>query len=385
MKKHSLKKVAIFYVVTSLLMLQACGNNEIDLCGVEPQQMQPDITSGWLDGIDMKEVYIDIPKGADISTFCVYGDDLYYSFDYISYFEYEANILRNATFEEKYNTQIRVYNISTGMDTLLYLYDEDFCVQTTDMQSNGEVLVWEHYGVESDSWSIMSLDLQCEGSVEELLIDNAEKGMLSTVTLTIDEENLYWYDIIESEEESNSVELKRYNFEKEEVYTDQTELRLMTPYEHVSIIGDICTTYSSINADTSGIFIYDMETDEKMELQVDGQVDSALSNGEFCAWMDGLDYYNRFEIFIYDLNTNEYKKMETSYVFSYGIVGEYLVLNREDGLWVYDVLENKCDNLIKSERTACGYTFQSFSGSLCMELLINENEECGIVILQEKK
>lgn len=389
MKKHSLKKVAMFYAVTCLLMIQACGAAEeeiIGLCGREPQQMQIDITSELSDNVDMNEVCINIPKGAGISTFCVYEDNLYYSLDYIDYLEYEMNVLGEARFRESYNTQIRVHNISTGMDTLLYSYDEDFCVQTTDMQSNGKILVWEHYGIESDSWSIMMIDMNCEENVGELSIDNAEKGRMSTVTLTIDEENLFWYDMIENEAETetNSVVLKRYDFDKKEIYTEQTELYLSSPYEHVSIIDNVCTTYSSINKDVSSILIHDMKTDEKKELQVDGQVCTALSNGEFCVWMGGIDYYDRFEIFIYDLNTNEYKKIESKYVFSYGIVGEYLVLNREDGLWIYDISENKCNNLIKSESTACGYTFQSFSGSLYMEYWKNECETCEFIILQEE-
>lgn len=98
---------------------------------------------------------------------------------------------------------------------MLYQYNETFCVEITDMYCNGEFLIWEDYGVESD-WSVKCLPLTLEESGEPETIINAQSipGDFWSITPVLTEDKVYWYHQGDDEAILYQYDLKRKKWKR---------------------------------------------------------------------------------------------------------------------------------------------------------------------------
>ena len=96
----------------------------------------------------ISEHVIKLDENASIDEYIFAGEKLYYAIGYASYyypFIQEGKELPD--FKNEYNSQIRVYDIATGEDTVLYQYQKDYAVEIGNMRCNGECLIWTEAAV----------------------------------------------------------------------------------------------------------------------------------------------------------------------------------------------------------------------------------------------
>lgn len=354
MKKHN----SLFFVFIFLLLITACSKGkveEVDLTDIKQVTIFDYRKSESIkNNLKMEMFKIKIPNGGQINSFCIYNNTVFYVVDFYNYFENPTGEKPHIDFEKKYNTQIRSFELENNEDLLLYQYDEEKCVQVTDMQCNGKELVWEDY-IDVNSWNIKKMSLSENGVAENIFSYEPEKGIMTAITLTITDDGLFWYNQVG--DGVYSIELCRYDFETKKVSIEKAGLSLSYPFEHINILDGIYTTYKTNLNNTTQIYIDNLKNKEELILNVAGNIRNPVSNGEICVWLVFDDYQDGESIFIYDIKGQTMEKVDVPYVLSYGLVGNLLLVNQEDGLYCYDVKNKEYENIIKTE-IPFGYTFQ---------------------------
>jgi len=278
-------------------------------------------------------------------AFCVEKDSIYYAL----YFG-EDNALGHKEFTSSDNTQIRVYNMNTQEDRLLYLYEEDFFVEVTDMYCNGEILIWEDYGTSEEMWTIKGLALDEDEKVEVLIEGGMYNNSMSTITPTLTDDAIYWYDVMDAE--NGEYALYKYDLSTREISLMQAYRNLATPYTHVPIIDGVLTTYK-YQEDTSIIDIY--KDADVARIEVPGHIDDARSNGKICAWKTDINGDNLLNV--YDIRRREHLEIDCGYFFSYALYDNYIIVNQENGLYVYDILTKTYSVLKETDEVEYLYMF----------------------------
>lgn len=368
-----MKKCKVIMTALLIIFLTGCSQSRQQDIKLDKEELQTydyqEVESSEQD-IKISECEFSIPEHSQVDAFCVYNNIVYYVVGFSDYLENNTGS-HFVEFEEKYNTQIRSFNMNSKEDCLLYQYKEDNCINVTDIVCNGNYLIWEDY--QSDEWKIQKLSL-AEDEVPEIIIDNStyESGTLWTITPVITEDSLYWYD--QSDEPDNPVTLYRYDFETKKTDTFQSGLDLSSPYTHVSIVNGICTFFEKKDKDKSIIYIYNLAKKELTTLTVPMDVSNPISNGEICIWLKGEDYYDREILYVYNLLEGSFEQINVSNAFSYGILGEYIIVNQTD----YDLYNNnelfcydaKCKTyfpITSSENVIYGFTFYGLPDNIYME------------------
>ena len=279
-----------------------------------------------------------LEKGEAVcNAFCVEKDEVYYALCYGALYELEYR-----GFDSSHNTQIRVYNMKTQEDKLLYQYNEDFCVDVTDMYCNGEILIWEDYGTSEEMWTIKGLALDEDEKVEVLIEGGMYNNSMSTITPTLTDDAIYWYDVMDAE--NGEYALYKYDLSTREISLMQACRNLATPYTHVPIIDEVLTTY--IYQDDTSIIEICKDADVA-RIEVPGHIDDARSNGKICAWKTDINGDNLLNV--YDIRRREYIEIDCGYFFSYALYDNYIIVNQENGLYVYDILTKTYSVLKKTD------------------------------------
>lgn len=315
--------------------------------------------------LEVEKFIISTPDDSGVGTFCVYDEMVYYAVGFYSHLENPTG-MSPIEFEDKYNTQIRSYNIESKEDTLLYKYEEEECVNVTDLQCNGTELVWEEYPKNS-VWNIrkLSLDGDTVDEIPEIISCYGAEEKMWSVILTITKDSLYWYNqILETD---NPISLYKYDFKTKKTSVEKTGLSLESPYEHVSIIDGICTTYEKEEDNSTTIHVYDIAKKEETDLHVTTDIRSPISNGEICVWMTGGNLWDRSKIFVYDMSKKVLEQIAVSEAFSYGIVENRVLVNHSNNLYCYDVKNKEYEKLTNTENISYLYTFRGLSENIYAE------------------
>lgn len=314
---------------------------------------------------------IDIPIESRVGSFCIIDDTIYYSLDFTQIFENPTGEEAEPVFEDKHNTQIRSYDKKNNNDELVYQYKEDKCIEVTDIQSNGKYLVWEDY-LNSSMYNVNCLNL-INNEKEKILSREKGKENLSTITLKITDDDLYWYELSEGKtSDYNNFVLYSYDFKTKNTDIKEEGLYLSSPFEHVSIIEDIITTYKKDDdKDITTISIYDNGKKKERQLKVSGDISDPISNGEICVWMDGYGYADGEYMFIYDLSEDSLEKIHLSYAFTYGLIGDFVLLNKDNESLIYDIKNKTYESLDQANYTSNGYIYHGLLGNLYAEKFEN--------------
>ena len=231
---------------------------------------------------------------------------------------------KEIAFEEKYNTQIRVFHIGTKEDEILYQYKENECVSVSDIQSNGTEVIWEEY--KNGTWNVR-LVLKDE-AVEEPLVavsqqNNAE--LMENITLTV------------TEKENNRT------------------------------IIQICENQNNVN------------------LETDIEVSSPIANEKLCIWMKGYDYHERQELYCFDREKQTAYCIPTAYTFAYEVLGDMILLNQENEIVCYDIKNMERTTLTEGGK-GYGFLFAGIEGNIYAEIFDSneESEELHIINIKTK-
>lgn len=273
----------------------------------------------------VEEINIPIPENCNVNSFCVYKDKVYYSIEFGDYLTGQMEIGgKEIAFEEKYNTQIRVFHIGTKEDEILYQYKENECVSVSDIQSNGTEVIWEEY--KNGTWNIR-LVLEDE-VVEEPLVavsqqNNAE--LMENITLTV------------TEKENNRT------------------------------IIQICENQNNVN------------------LETDIEVSSPIANEKLCIWMKGYDYHERQELYCFDREKQTAYCIPTAYTFAYEVLGDMILLNQENEIVCYDIKNMERTTLTEGGK-GYGFLFAGIEGNIYAEIFDSneESEELHIINIKTK-
>ena len=310
------------------------------------------------ENLEMSKYVLDYGDRATSTTFCFAEGKIYYTLYYGYYYESFLHEGKEVSFNPEDNTCIMVYDIETKETAMLYQYQEERWVHTTDMQCNGRYLVWEDYRVE-EGWSIKCLDLTDLGEPEIVAKENVGNGQLDTVTLKITERYLYWYDReVDENGELGRCCIYRYDFENSQLEIVKNFIDTASPYVHISIIDGYLTTYRYYDEKESLIYI-EKENEEIKKIAVNDYVKDVQSNGSICAW-EIRD--NRSTLYVYDIINEKYLSINCKDIFSFALYKNLLVVNQENGLYVYNVRENTYYVLRGEDSKQCNYTYKGIDG-----------------------
>lgn len=320
---RSIKSMTILIYV---LLLTACAVKDtetirfIDNKNVEISDYEE--TESVKNEIVIDSFEIDLPENSSVSTFCVYMDTLYYSVHYIDFFEDPIGNRPEIKFENQYNTQIRAYSLKHKKDELLFQYEEDRCIQVTDLQCNGKELVWED-DMDNNQWNIKKLSLNNK-------------------------------------------------FDTKEVRIGQADLSLASAYEHVNIVHDVSVTFKALEDGKTMIHLMNLRNKKSETFQVNCPVSNPVSNGEICVWSKG--YEDRSVLFVYNIKDQSIEKIAASEIFSYGLIDEILIINQKEGIFGYDIKSKEYSVLIDKEEGTYGFTFQGFKGNVYAEMFQDQHK-----------
>ena len=316
-------------VVMMSLVLCSCSNQQEKNISINENELS--VLSDFQESKSQKEkliieeISIPIPENGNVNSFCVYKDRVYYSIEFGDYLIGQMEIGgEEIAFEEKYNTQIRVFHIGTKEDKILYQYKENECVSVSDIQSNGTEVIWEEY--KNGTWNIR-LVLEDE-VVEEPLVavsqqNNAE--LMENITLTV------------TEKENNRT------------------------------IIQICENQNNVN------------------LETDIEVSSPIANEKLCIWMKGYDYHERQELYCFDREKQTAYCIPTAYTFAYEVLGDMILLNQENEIVCYDIKNMERTTLTEGGK-GYGFLFAGIEGNIYAEIFDSneESEELHIINIKTK-
>lgn len=303
--------------------------------------------------MQMQEFTIPHEKGTSIGTFAVADGKVYYALSYASYYEDPEGVKADADqkFDPKHNTQIRVFDTAALQDTLIYQYDEGRCVDVSDMMCNGKFLLWEDYGIDSELWGVNAWNLSDASKPERIISASEVDAQFTTITLSVTDEGVYWYDLNES---NDACRVYYYDFAKKQSVVYKDGVDTASPYTHVSIVDGVLTTYKYEDGKTK--INVEKGTDET-SFEIDGYVANVQCNGKICAWMKNEDIRQCTNIFLYDLQEKTYFEIDCGGIFSFNVLQNGVLVNQYDGLYLYDIYSNAYEAFKESDTNYCGYTY----------------------------
>lgn len=309
--------------------------------------------------------FIPCEENEYIGANCVYGEWVYYSLDYQMAFENPEGNRVVPDFSEQYQTQIRARNMETGEDKMLYKYDADRCVQVSWMDCNGEDLIWTdlHYG-NVVGWRLFHMKTNESDEPEIILQRDQTKETLWDITPKIYGNRIFWYDLLEDEEEYKRV-VYEYNLDTGKQQQSFANVSFSSPYEHISLVDGIMTTYQYEDEKKSVIHIEEKKR-ERRRVTVPKHIRDAISNRKMCVWANGDNYYNDSEnIMIYDFSSGKVERIN-KYFFNYDLTENFLIVNRREAVYAYDVEKKEYAKLLEAdeEESSFGYISDGADGSL---------------------
>lgn len=347
----------------------------IDLTSAEPSQWKTEDFAEKSQDLSMQEVSLSKDADAASSTFCVTGDMLYYVLDYTNYYQNNEGT-EEKDFDKAHNTQIRMYDMKSQTDSLLYQYDEDFCIRITDMQCDGKVLIWEDYNVGDDSWRVLAYNLSEAEQPEVLFAAGDTDGRLDTITPSLVSDAIYWYDMIEAGSEY-TFSLYRFDMADKKISVIEETSDTGTPYTHVAVSENVLATYT-YEDDTTIITVKGKDGETK--IKTSGNISSLQSNGNITAWLKSEE--ERGNLYIYEKEKDVYITIPSEYIFSFTISNDLLIVNESNGsMKAYNIADKEVMSLREEGETSCGYIFDGTDGKYA-EIFAQEEELLKILILK---
>lgn len=340
-----------------LLYLLSTENKRV----LQTEIIQYEKAEGECPELEVVKAVIPLADNVSVNAFCCKNNKIYYAVYYLTdYF-----IGRESADAER--TEIRCYDLDKKEDSIVFSYDN--FAEVTDMQCNGEVLVWEDYGA-GDGWEIQQLSL-ADGGKSTLLKYKDSSQNFYTITLTLDEDKLYWYD--SDMDNPQNMNLKYYDLSSQKSGSIKEQLTLKSPYEHVSVVNHQCTVYKNMQ-DKSIINSWNTKTKRNTTFAVSGDVYSPIGNENLCIWSRGYGASERNALYYYGRKMDTVKQIELDMFFSYGLIDDIIIVEISDKIFYYDT-GRKVYGLLCDEEGGYGYTFQGSDNCVYFERRGTENFE----------
>lgn len=297
----------------------------------------------------IKEFKLPLPENADISCFCYSSPYIYYGISYTFYKESMLTVGKEFVYSDDYATQIRRYDVQTKKDILLYQYDN--CVEISDIQSDGDAVIWEDYLGEDGTWRVVKQSKD-KNDIQLLFSAKDTQSTMDAVTLKEKDGSVYWYDRSE-----NNGKYGLYQYADKNISILNDDISLASPFQHVTLDGN------------KAVKIY-TDADEKIQIQVGGKdIDTGIRsvsdvqiNDQYVVWHEE-NIINK--IYVYDRKAKQIYMIETDDFFSYGMLEHTLIVNGSAGVLAYD-LDQETDTVIKPASQNTNMYLYIFQGQDCL-------------------
>ena len=297
----------------------------------------------------IKEFKLPLPENADISCFCYSSPYIYYGISYTFYKESMLTAGKEFVYSDDYATQIRRYDVQTKKDILLYQYDN--CVEISDIQSDGDAVIWEDYLGEDGTWRVVKQSKD-KNDIQLLFSAKDTQSTMDAVTLKEKDGSVYWYDRSE-----NNGKYGLYQYADKNISILNDDISLVSPFQHVTLDGN------------KAVKIY-TDADEKIQIQVGGKdIDTGIRsvsdvqiNDQYVVWHEE-NIINK--IYVYDRKAKQIYMIETDDFFSYGMLEHTLIVNGSAGVLAYD-LDQETDTVIKPASQNTNMYLYIFQGQDCL-------------------
>ena len=140
--------------------------------------------------------------------------------------------------------------MQTKKDILLYQYDN--CVEISDIQSDGDAVIWEDYLGEDGTWRVVKQSKN-KNDIQLLFSAKDTQSTMDAVTLKEKDGSVYWYDRSE-----NNGKYGLYQYADKNISILNDDISLVSPFQHVTLDGN------------KAVKIY-TDADEKIQIQVGGK------------------------------------------------------------------------------------------------------------------
>ncbi|MBQ8519619.1 MAG: hypothetical protein IJ455_08490 [Agathobacter sp.] len=366
---------SIFLV--ALFLLTGCQKeeeyeepNNIDLKQREAIEINDSIFTNQDLELKISEVSVDIDSRAEARTCFVYEEKVFYSLDYEFFFQ-DPTWSDGIEFDKSYNTQIRMYDMKSGEDRLLYQYDEEFCVVVLSLQYNGKTLIWEESNSHSVAWKIMAYDIEEDIKPHVLFKYGDVDGELNSATPKITEDSVLWYDLIKGRDYESVI--YKYDFMRNNITVLKDGIDTWTPYARITLEDNVLLTYKYQN-DSTSIFI-EKESD-CVTVETLGKVEALRGNNEMCAWRKSAEKHKNIQV--YDIKNDLFYYIPTDYYFSFTVLDNVIIVNQDNGVYAYNIIDKTYMSIRESEGTYCGYLFDGWN---CKYSFVNEDEDSKFTIM----
>ena len=133
-------------------------------------------------------------------------------------------------YSDDYATQIRRYDVQTKKDILLYQYDN--CVEISDIQSDGDAVIWEDYLGEDGTWRVVKQSKN-KNDIQLLFSAKDTQSTMDAVTLKEKDGSVYWYDRSE-----NNGKYGLYQYADKNISILNDDISLASPFQHAKLHTD---------------------------------------------------------------------------------------------------------------------------------------------------
>lgn len=271
---------------------------------------------------NVTEFNIKIPENARFDDFCMYKDELYYTYNYVSY-EIEEYYNKNNLVEhtEELYTRVMCYNYNTGLTRCVYEIETPG-VYISELRIEGNIAVWNKY------YSIDFNPIYGYSGVDDVLINRG------VVTEIVNLETGTIMEVVEGEENGYLVDLTHHPYL---IYTD---------YE-------------------TKFYKYDFTTEKTTTLIENVEDFRVFCSDDVIAYLVEKDEYKEIVLYDYD--------------------GEYLCSFRTNAPWVYYVIVNNNNVVIVTEDFDGRSVFIVYDGNNGGMYMVNYNAEISNVVCSGSK
>lgn len=377
-----------FYCVIVIVLLQLCSCGKTQDALVDMQKINGVQYKEGKDIADGFEIYsAQLPVNEEnLGFYCVADSKIFYVVDYSDSLLDQTGTKESVRFEDKYNTQIHMYDMKKEEDMLLYKYDIDYCMKIFDIRTNGDRIVWVEQP-KNGGWIMKTLNMG-EKTEPQIIIDSTQisSDEINAAVPTMSEDKVYWY--IHENGKKHPFSLYSYSFLTQEIQCEQVEIDLESPYEGFSLISEIGTLLKREDNEENIIELWDVKNSTIYKLNVVGEVSNPISNDYISVWMK--NYESDETIYVYDRKVSEVSeiKLNPGRFFSYGIIGTKIFVNQRekslyggDGLICFDVEQKKYQQIMDTNQMFT--IFQGCGNEIYTS--VSENNLVTIVDIIEKE
>lgn len=156
-----MKKNVYFFMGILLVVLCGCGKTQDTSVDMQKATAAEYHEADHLaDEFEIRSVKLPV-KEENLGFYCVSDGKIFYAVDYSECLLDQTGTGENVKFEDKYNTQIHMYDMDQGEDQLVYQYDLDDCMPVFDLRAKGDRIVWIEQP-KSGGWTMKTMDIENE-------------------------------------------------------------------------------------------------------------------------------------------------------------------------------------------------------------------------------